>query len=339
MIVDVPEAQNYGTNGGKSGNGNYFMNMYSNGMGINVTELAWEGCEFHGLIRGFFRIQGSNDFNIANLSILDCDFFNDGYYDNKGAGYQWIFADHGSKVKSNILNNVKIENCTFFNAPHGSLISDNKKKNTWDASVRWNISVKNNTFVNFQCLNKGNDLLYLGYIPGGSVITVQNNLFVLTKDAADSNRPLAMKGYYTLGTLGGDGSGSVTYDVKNNWSTNDNLTKGSIFSADAFTGSANGMLKNSKIDKYVNDQDELNIHVDNITAAELFVDPNIHNYIGETPSALDYYTKCIDGSAAGGNNLYFQTTEKVRNSNIYTKNVGAAKWRNGAATRFFSRRR
>ena len=121
LDVDVPLATNYGHSQDGSGFkavGNYFMNMYSNGMGINVTLLEWNNCTFNGLIRGFFRVQGSNDFNIANIVMKDCEFFNDGYYANNGSGYQIICADHGKdKPKSNILKNVLIENNTFYYSP------------------------------------------------------------------------------------------------------------------------------------------------------------------------------------------------------------------------------
>ena len=78
LDFDCPLATNFGnqTEGNGGAVGNYFMNMYSNGMGINVTLLEMNNCTFQGLVRGFFRIQGSNDFYIHNLKMIDCEHYN-----------------------------------------------------------------------------------------------------------------------------------------------------------------------------------------------------------------------------------------------------------------------
>lgn len=327
LDVDVPLATNYGNSitpvdgTTASAVGNYFMNMYSNGMGINVTLLEWNNCTFNGIIRGFFRIQGSNDFNIANIVMKDCEFFNDGYYANKGSGYQIIFADHNGKPKSNILKNVLIENNTFYDSPMGSLITDQNRNIMWDASVRWNISIVNNTFINFQTRGTS-PIVNFRYMPGGSKLTIKNNFITVTKDPNDALRDLNSRGSDIRNIQGGDGSGIVTFDVANNWSTNNNLTSGQIFSAQAFSAKSNSMGKFIGTCIYPSGEDELEVHVDNLSATELMVSPNPKHFIGEKATALDHHTDNLDG-------LYFQNTEKVLNSNIYKLGIGASKWREG----------
>lgn len=322
LDVDVPLAKNYGHSMDGSGYGavgNYFMNMYSNGMGINVTLLEWNNCTFNGLIRGFFRIQGSNDFNIHNIVMRNCEFFNDGYYANGGSGYQIIFADHNGKPKSNILEHVTIDNNTFYDSPMGSLITDNNRNLMWDESVRWNITITNNTFINFQTRGTS-PIVNFRYLPGGSTLTIKKNFITVTADPADVLRTLNCAGSDIRNIQGGDGSGIATFDVSDNWSTNNNLTAGQIFSSSAFSASSNSMGKFKATSNYPSGLDELNVHVDNLSATELMVSPNPKNFIGTTANHLDHHTNNLDG-------LYFKNTDQVRNSNIYKLGIGASKWR------------
>lgn len=329
LDVDAPLATNFGhkEEGISGASGNYFMNMYSNGMGINVTTLEWIGCSFQGLVRGFFRVQGSNDFTIHNMVIKDCDFYNSGYYAQNGGGYNWIHADLNKKPKSNILENVLIENNTFYDSPKGCLITDAGRNVTWDGSIRWNIKVINNTFVNFQTESGASDLLYLRYMPGGSSVTVKNNYITVTADAADNLRPLRCAGSYIQKVQGGDGSGKLYFDISNNWCTNNNLTGTSVFTKDAFSAQKNSIgtfLKNGN-GIFADGGDDLDLHVDNISATDLMVSPNPPHHIGTTRNHLDHHVDNLNG-------LYFKSTDAVYNSNIYKLGIGASKWRNGQAS-------
>lgn len=323
LDVNVPLAENYGHAQEKIGAavGNYFMNMYSNGMGINVTHLEWNGCTFQGLIRGFFRIQGSNDFNIHSLVMKNCEFLNTGFYDNGGKGYNIIFADHNGKPKSNILENVVIDNNTWVNTPLGSIITDNNRNLLWDESVRWNITITNNTFVN-HCTRSAVPFFNFRYMPGGSTLTIKNNFWTVTKDEADALRTLNCQGCDIRNIQGGDGSGIVTFDIANNWSTNNNLTSGQIFSKGAFSAKSNAPGKFLSSSIFPSGQEELDVHVDDLSATELFKSPNPKYYVTEISNHKEHYTDNLDG-------LYFQNTDKVRNSNIYKLGIGASKWRDG----------
>ena len=325
LDVDCPMATNYGHQmegiGGASGN--YFMNMFSNGMGINVTLLEWRNCSFQGLIRGFFRIQGSNDFYIQELNLIDCDFYNCGYYSNNAGDYAYIFADHNGRPKSNILQNVEVAGCVFYNNPKRSIITDNNRNLTWDESVRWKINVHHNTIVNF-CTVAANVILNTRYIPGGSELGFHDNLIIMTKDPADVNRVMNSAGWDAREIQGGDGTGKCTFNIYNNWTTNDEeyLNNGQPFNSYAFNATSNtpGKWQKSMPECFPWTVDELRVHLDeSLRATDLMVSPNPKHFIGPDPTHLDYHTdNGIDG-------LYYQQTDKVFKSQIYQKKVGAAR--------------
>ena len=333
LDFDVPMATNYGhaQEGNGKAVGNYFMNMYSNGMGINVTLLEWNNCTFQGLIRGFFRIQGSNDFYIHNLKMIDCSHYNSGFYDNNGGGYNYIHADHNGKPKSNILENVEISGNVFYDSPKGSLITDSNRNLKWDASVRWNLNIHHNTFVNFMTRSTKAAWMNTRYIPGGSEASIHDNIWINTKDADDVNRAMNALGWDARNIQGGDGSGKVVFNIYNNWTTNDPYLKGGQpFNNNAFNATSNSPGKWQKTWKdeldtyYPAGLDELKVHCDpELKATDLMVSPNPQHFVGAKPSHLDHHTdKGIDG-------LYYQQTEKVLNSAIYKSGAGAPRLRNG----------
>lgn len=323
---DCPYARNYGNtqDGTASGvTGNYFSNMYSNGMGINVTYYEISNCTFQGMIRGFFRIQGSNDFNIKEFKLIGNQFYNLGWYGAATGGYQFIFGDHGSKPKSNIFNDIEIAENVFFDCAHGTLLTDNNKNNNWDESVRWNINVHNNTFVNMHTIS-AQALMITQRIPGGSNISFEDNLIILTKQADDTRRTLNCSGWQATSIQGGDGTGTCTINIRNNYSTNDNLTAGQVLSANPFSGTSTiGRWQNSKPEMYTYGVSELLVKDAGISATELMVSPNPARIIEATPNHLDHATdKGISG-------LYYNNTTKVLESDIYTKRIGASILRTG----------
>ncbi len=322
LDVDVPMATNYGhaQEGIGGAVGNYFMNMYSNGMGINVTTLEWRNCSFQGLIRGFFRIQGSNDFYIQHIRLVGCDFYNGGYYAQTAGDYAYIFADHNGKTKSNILQDVEVSECVFYNNPKRSVITDNNRNLVWDESVRWNIDVHHNTFVNF-CTVANNPILNTRYNPGGSVLGFHDNVIILTKNAEDKNRQMSSAGWDTREIQGGDGSGQVTFNIYNNWTTNDEeyLTNGQPFAANALNATSNAPGKFVKGGEgiYPAGTDELTIHLEeSLRATDLMESPNPKYFIGETPKGNDFHT---DNGIEG---LYYKQTPQVLNSGIYKSGAG-----------------
>jgi len=342
LDVDCPMAYNYGhAQEGITGSatGNYFMNMYANGMGINVTTLEWRNCSFQGLIRGFFRIQGSNDFYIQHIRLVDCDFYNCGYYSNNAGDYAYIFADHNGKTKSNILQDVEVSGCVFYNCPKRSVITDNNRNLNWDESVRWHINVHHNTFVNFSTIAKGVSIINTRYNPGGSLLEFHDNVIILTKDPADVNRAMNGAGWDTREIQGGDNSNRCTFNIYNNWTTNDEeyLTNGQPFASNAFDATSNAPAKwlpALKVEPdaealiktyYPAGENELKVHLDeSLRATDLMISPNPKYFMGtEVYNHLDFHT---DNGIEG---LYYQQTDKVLNSAIYKSGAGCQRLRNG----------
>ena len=330
LDVNVPQATNYGhaQEGIAGAVGNYFMNMYSNGMGINVTTLEWRNCSFQGLIRGFFRIQGSNDFYIQHIRLIGCDFYNCGYYSATAGDYAYIFGDHNGKVKSNILQDVEVSDCVFYNNPKRSVITDNNRNLVWDESVRWHINLHHNTFVNF-CTVANNPILNTRYNPGGSLLEFHDNVIILTKDVADKNRLMKSAGWDTRNCQGGDGSDMCTFNIYNNWTTNDEeyLTNGQPFEANALNATSNAPKKWFKqwgSDYYPAGENELTVHLEStLRATDLMESPNPKYFIGETPKGTDYHTdNGIDG-------LYYKQNSNVLNSAIYKSGAGCQRLVNG----------
>jgi hypothetical protein len=322
LDVDVPQATNYGhaQEGIGGAVGNYFMNMYSNGMGINVTTLEWRNCTFQGLIRGFFRIQGSNDFYIQHIRLIGCDFYNCGYYSANGGDYAYIFGDHNGKTKSNILQDVEVAECVFYNNPKRSVVTDNNRNLVWDESVRWHINLHHNTFVNFSTV-ANTPIINTRYNPGGSLLEFHDNVIIMTRDDADVNRPMMSAGWDTRAIQGGDGSGTCTFNIYNNWTTNDEeyLSNGQPFAANAFNATSNAPGKFIKGGEgiYPAGTEELTVHLEeSLRATDLMVSPNPKYFIGETPKGTDYHTdNGIDG-------LYYKQTSDVLNSGIYQSGAG-----------------
>lgn len=329
LDVDCPLALNYGDQQEGKGyaSANYFMTTHTFPLSTNVNYLEWKNCTFQNLKRGFFRIQGSLTKNIHELKLTDCVFYNCGYYNANGADYGYIHTDPDSNTASNMLENVEISGNVLYDCPKSALISDNQRNIMPDENVRWNINIHHNTFVNYNtCYAKR--LVALGSIPGGSTIQFHDNLIVLTKDEADINRTMVSDGFDVRYIQGGDGSGLATFVIGNNYSTNDNLTNGEVFATKAISSTGSNTV--GKIYNTFNEnttinvshyfpmgKEELVVKADDIKATELMTSPNPKNFIGETPTGKDHHTDTgIDG-------LYYQQTDKVRNSAIYKLKVGA----------------
>ena len=166
-----------------------------------------------------------------------------------------------------------------------------------------------------------NPILNTRYIPGGSVLEFHDNIIINTKDANDVNRTMYCAGWDARYILGGDGSGQATFNIFNNWTTNDEeyLSNGQPFAANAFNATSNAPGKFIKGGEgfYPAGTDELKVHLEEtLRATDLMQDPNPKYFIGETPKGTDYHTdNGIDG-------LYYKQNDIVRNSAIYKSGAG-----------------
>lgn len=325
---DNPTAINYGDNVAGAGtiSGNYFFNMYSDGMAVTLDSLVIENCTFKRCVRGFIREQGANYKVWNHVLIKDNQFFDCGYYNSGAGGYCWIDGS-GNNAASNLYNDMKVIQNTFYDSPFPAFFKESKDM-AWTAGS-WNITFSNNTLVNFN--TRGNGAIFkMQTIPDGSVYNVENNLIVITKQDGDQ-RVLNSYGaeIKSTQTLSDGTSSHVTLNFQNNWSTNNNLTDGQIFSASKWSATKNsfGMLVR---DNLATLNGSLDVQVANVSATELFTSPNPPHKASTAGEQNMHRTDALDGTATTGYNvnLYYKNT----NNDIYTNNVGDPRWRSAGAT-------
>ena len=325
---DNPKAFNYGDNSAGLGTaaGNYFFNMYSNGMAVTLDSLVIENCSFKRMVRGFIREQGVNYKVWNHVLIKNNLIFDSGYY-NAGAGGYCFIDGSGTNNESNLYKDMKIIENTFYDSPYPTLIKEQTELN-WQAGA-WNITVANNTFINFNTRANGAVFKMIG-IPNGSVYNVKNNLFVLCKKPGDQ-RVLQMWGSQmeTTQTLADGSKGKVTLNFENNWSTNNDLTNGEIFSANKWTSETNG-FQVLVTNNWATLNGTLTVQVADISATDLMEQP-CPPHVAQTANDQNMHrADALDGTATTeyNVNLYFKNTD----NDIYKNNVGAARWRNKTTT-------
>ncbi len=316
---DVPIAKNYGT---AYATGNYFLNMYSNCGSVEVEKLEMSNCTFTGFIRGFVRVQGSCYKKFDEFTIDGCLFYNCGYYDNNGRGYAWIAGD-GANALSNLYKNFKFTNNTIYDSPRTCLITDNGKDLPWEDDIKWNITIENNTFVNFSTRATGRYLIDLRFVPNDSYFSVKRNLLVLAADDADQ-RSLNMGGS-DIRTV--NGRGILTYDIADNYSVGcrpEHMQDDGIFTGGAFSATRNsfgmfgapvsGNMDDLKV-KALKDGDTA------LKATDLFTNPN-PPYVSHDPAVPSPYDH------AAPDNIYEALKYKYTPAIITEKNIGDPRWRN-----------
>ena len=336
----IPYVRNIG-DGSKVVTNSYFMNMYSKGMGSTVEEISLKNCSFQGIVGGFYRVQANYGVRIKNFIIDNVDFYNGGYYSTSGRRYNWFHANPEANVNINIWENFVMKNCTIYDNPLGYMFNHNKQQSIeWPASLHYNITLENNTFINLNTCNAGNSMIFnTRWIPGGSTFTIKRNLFVLTRNDNDTERTMVQAGC-DIRTI--NGSGTVTLDFEDNYSTNDNLTSGQIWSntASAFDytqkNTFGSLAKNYDVTWGKAGAEGLTVKVADISAKDLMVQPNPpHKLDPSNPNHYDHVCDGIDGTVTnvdkeirsdykpGMVDLHFKNFNNV----LVEKSVGAPKWR------------
>jgi hypothetical protein len=313
---DCPLAKNFGDG---SANGNYFINMYPNGMAVTLQSFEVRNCTFQRMIRGFIRVQGVNRKNFEHLIVENCTLYNCGYYDNNGRGYAWIAGD-GAKAKSNIYQDMVFRNNTFYDSPRTCFFTDNGANLSWPDNVQYNITFENNTIVNFSTRSSGRKLIDLRYLPSGSKIVVKKNLFIQTKQEGDA-RNMYFEGF-DIRFVNGVGQ-QVTFDIADNFSSCNDVAKqvnDGVFTAAAFSAKTNSAGAFATYTPgIINGVDQLvvKVGVTPISPTELMKNPN-------PPKKADdkdmHEIDNLDG-------LYFNKTDKVLNHEIYKLGIGDPRWK------------
>lgn len=310
---DAPQAINFGATaeGVASGTGNYFINSNSP---FSLEELTIDGCTFQRMIRGFVRIQKDN----SSIETLNCNgnlFYNCGYYDNSGNGYSWFVSP--GMVNTNIFSNFKFTNNTIYDSPRKSLIDDSNKSCDWAADHKWNITIENNTFINFSTRASSKLIVNLRYVPTGSHISIQRNLISLAKDEADTRQ---------LHSYGADvRTGEFTFEIKDNYSTgciDTHMKDNGIFTSATFSGTKNtfGAFTSGNLGT----ADDLIVKVGTtpLKSTDLFTNPNPPYKQGETKTPDDHKAPTNIMEA-----LKYKQTPEVQNHEIYVKNIGDQRWK------------
>ena len=322
LDFDNPEALNYGDNQAGLGTaaGNYFFNMYSDGMAVTLDSLVIENCNFKRLVRGFIREQGPN-YKVWNHVLIKNNLFYDcGFYNQNAGGYSWIAGIN--QPGSNLYKDMKVIENTFYDSPFPSFFNESNTENERDNGA-WNITFSNNTLVNFNTRASG-AIFNMRNLPDKSVFNVQNNLMVLCKKAGDQ-RVLGFWGADIRNTQEkADGSaGVVTLNFSNNWSTNNDLTNGSIFSASPWTSTSNNFGKLVKEGTAILNG-TLEVNVAGVSATELMVSPCPPTIANTSYTQHMHRADAIDGSASEYNvDLHIKHTS----NEIVQNNAGAARWR------------
>ena len=322
---DNPEAFNYGDQqiGLGYSAGNYFFNMWSTGMPVTLDSLVVENCTFKRVVRGFIREQGPNYKVFNHVLIKNNQFFDCGYYNQGAGGYTYIYGS-GSNPASNLYKDMKVIENTFYDSPFNAGFSEERWMNTWTGGP-WNITFSNNTLVNFNTRGSG-AIFKMRYLPDGSVYCVENNLMVLTKQEGDQRVLQAWGADIRYTEFLSDGiQGHVTLKFNNNWSTSDNLTDGSIFSASAWAATTNNFGKLVR-DGLATLNGTLEVFVSDISSTDLMVSPCPPHKAVTANDQNMHRADALDGTATTeyNVNLYFKNFD----NDIYRNNVGAARWRN-----------
>lgn len=320
---DCPTAMNY--NDGKAV-GNYFANMYSNGMGVSFASIELRNCVFQRHIRGFIRIQGSKRKVFENLIIENCTFVNCGNYDNKGGGFNW-FHGQGGLAKSNFYNNFVFRGNLCYSSPHGALVTNSNENLAWPDNIKYNITIENNTFLNFS--RNGQQVINMRYVPSGSVFAVKNNLFVAARKDGDT-RTMNHTGFDIRGVNGA--KQEITFDIENNYCTSTDTAQqkdDGIFNSGAFSATKNsaaaylnylpGVIKgrDNLVTKYTVAADGTKLH-----PTDIFVDPCPPHVskVGDGSDEPDYLERDLNDMLKG---MKFKNTPEVTGAEFYQKRVGA----------------
>ena len=193
--------------------GNYFFNAASEtAMPFALEEFRVKDCNFRHQIRGWVRFKGAARKQILKFTIDNCMFYDSGVYDPNGRGYSWITGD-GAGSLHNILKDFSMTNCTIVDSPRHALISENKNT-AWDPSVSWNVTVANNTFVNFSTRSSKPMMFEMRYAPANLTFTCKNNLFVTVRKDQNDGRKLYAPGMRIEGR-----TEATTYHFYDNYCT------------------------------------------------------------------------------------------------------------------------
>lgn len=251
-------------------------------------------------------------------------FYNCGYYSSNGNSYSWFTG--AGQPNQNMFKDFSFTNNTIYDSPLANLITDNNKNVAWSDDVKWNIRIENNTFINFNTCSNGRLILNLRYIPGGSYISMQRNLFALAADENDS-RPLYNSGA-DIRVI--SGSGEFRFDVKDNYSVGcreEHFKNDGIFTSGAFSATRNSFGAFPSSNNGTAEDLVVKVGSTALRATDLFTNPNppYTGFNASTPNPKDH---------AAPDNIFealtYKLTPEVTAHDIYTLGIGDQRWKKRA---------
>ena len=324
LSVELPLAVNFFNQSlfpGKSINGNYFINQSSASMPFTCSKLEARNCNFQGMVRSWFRTQGSNRQVIENITVDNCIFHDAGMYDVNGRGYPLITGAAVSE-KTNIFNNVIIKNNSFVGVSYDQLVRETANL-AWAPSVVWNVTIENNTFLNAFSVSNGRFLIQHQNPPANSKYVVRKNLFISVKAAGD-DRAFSQSGMDFRTYRSG-----VSFDIADNYSTsaksaNNAVTyfsSAEIFNNQPFSHNSRGAgFNGGALNKGGLEATKVITGPTPIAPENLMVDPYPKGKKTGANWATDAHIYNING-------LRYKNTPEVLNHPIYTKGIGDPRWR------------
>jgi hypothetical protein len=320
-----PLSYNYFTSQGtgKAIGANYFMNQNSASMPFTCNKLEVNNCSFQGMVRGWFRTQGSNRQNIDNIIINNCVFHDCGNYSSDGRGYSFINGD-AKNNRTNIFKNVVIKNNSFIGISYDKLLHEQSNYD-WIPGLEWHITIENNTFLNAFSIASGRYMLNMLYPPANSTFTIRKNLFVAVKKATDTRT------FYLTGMNFSTYRSGVTFNVADNYTTSQKSASttttywsgSEMFTLNPFSSTSKGAGYQGGIYNIPGGLSEtiLKTGATPIAPENLMVDPfPIGSKTGTATWANDSHKYNVPG-------LKFKSTSEVQNHEIYTKGIGDPRWR------------
>lgn len=321
---EVPYAVNFFNQSlfpGKGISGNYFINQHSASMPFTCSRLEVRNCNFQGLVRGWFRTQGSNRQVIENIIIENSLFHDTGMFDANGRGYAFITGEARSE-QTNIFNNVVFKNNSFIGISYDQLMRENGNL-AWAPNVVWNVTIENNTFLNAFSITNGRFLIAHPNAPANSRYTIRKNLFIAVK-AADDDRPFFQSGLNFVTYRPG-----LSFDIADNYSTSARsannqviyYTSAEIFNNQPFSHASRGAGFNGG---------ELNaggLEATRVATGSLPIAPE-NLMVDPYPKGKRVGTTWdTDSHIYNLNGIKFKNTPEVLNHPIYTKRIGDPRWR------------
>jgi len=324
---DAINAQNLAQNP-SSATGNYFFNQNSSAMAYFCESIEVRNCDFRRIVRGWIRFQNSSRKIVKRIVVDKCLFYDCGYYVGSTSQYGFFDLDAGcSHTENNCYGDVTISNNSFIDSPFRCMFRHDNNASLLRSP--WNITIENNTFLNWNTTSTGRYLISAHNNAPNSHFTIRKNLFVQTKSEGDY-RLMHLQALDVTITEG------VVFDVHDNYSTNlkYNQTGGidppivltggvtDIFSANGFSGTQQGAgLLNGTLNLQGMEGTYVKIGTVGISPTDLMDNPNPLDIIVDTnyppPNA---FLHNMEG-------IYYKNTEQVRNHEIYKENIGDPRWR------------